>query len=118
LTPGIWYHVAGVYSQGNYIRTYVNGVLDRELATTSVLGTSTGTLKIGCEPYNTSGGLFNGLIDEVQIYKAALTAGQVAWLAGYTSVLSIPADLRQDNVIDFKDFAVLGDSWLEEILWP
>jgi len=118
LTPGVWYHVVGVYSQGNYIRTYVNGVLDRELTTTAVLGTSTGTLKIGCEPYNTSAGFFNGLIDQVQVYKAALTAGQVAWLAGYTSVLSIPADLRQDNVINFKDFAVLADSWLEEILWP
>jgi len=118
LTPGVWYHVAGAYSQGNYIRTYVNGVLDRELATTSVLGTSTGTLKIGCEPFTTSGSLFNGLVDEVQVYKTALSAGQVAWLAGYTSVLSIPADLRQDNVINFKDFAVLADSWLEEILWP
>jgi len=118
LTPGVWYHVASVYSQGNYIRTYVNGVLDRELATTSVLGTSTGTLKIGCEPYTTTAGLFNGLIDEVQVYKTALSAGQIAWLAGYTSVLSIPADLRQDNVIDFKDFAVLADSWLEQIMWP
>jgi hypothetical protein len=118
LTPGVWYHVVGVYSQGNYIRAYVNGVLDRELATTSVLGTSTGTLKIGCEPYTTTAGLFNGLIDEVQVYKTALSAGQIAWLAGYTSVLSIPADLRQDNVIDFKDFAVLADSWLEQIMWP
>ncbi len=118
LTPGVWYHVAGAYSQGNYIRTYVNGVLDREMPTTAVLGTSTGTLKIGCEPFTTSGSLFNGLVDEVQIYKTALSAGQVAWLAGYTSVLSIPADLRQDNVINFKDFAVLADSWLEEILWP
>jgi len=27
-------------------------------------------------------------------------------------------DLHEDNKIDFKDFAVLGDAWLEEILWP
>jgi len=47
-----------------------------------------------------------------------LTGAEIAWLAGYTSVLSIPADLRQDNVINFKDFAVLADSWLEEKLWP
>ena len=118
LTPGVWYHVVGVYSQGNYIRTYVNGILDRELATTAVLGSSTGTLKIGCEPFTTSGSLFSGLIDEVQVYKTVLSAGQVAWVAGYTSPLSIPADLRQDNVINFKDFAVLADSWLEEVLWP
>ena len=28
------------------------------------------------------------------------------------------ANLHQDSVIDFKDFAVLADSWLEQILWP
>ena len=28
------------------------------------------------------------------------------------------AELHQDGVIDFKDFAVLADSWLEELLWP
>ena len=30
----------------------------------------------------------------------------------------LAADLRPDNVINFKDFAVLADSWLEEIFWP
>jgi hypothetical protein len=118
LTPAVWYHVASVYSEGNYIRTYVNGVLDRETITTAVLGTSTGTLKIGCEPYTVTGGLFNGLVDEVQIYKTALSAAQVAWLAGLTSPFSIPEDLHQDGKIDFKDFAVLADAWLDELLWP
>ena len=28
------------------------------------------------------------------------------------------ANLHQDGVIDFKDYAVLADSWLEEVLWP
>jgi hypothetical protein len=28
------------------------------------------------------------------------------------------ANLHQDSVIDFKDLAVLADSWLEQILWP
>jgi hypothetical protein len=60
----------------------------------------------------------NGLIDEVRIYNRALSAAEIAWLAGYTSLVSIPADLQRDNVINFKDFAKLADSWLEEILWP
>jgi hypothetical protein len=47
-----------------------------------------------------------------------LSDAQIAWLAGYTSTFSIPADLHQDNVINFKDFAKLADSWLEEVLWP
>jgi len=28
------------------------------------------------------------------------------------------SDLRMDGIVDFKDYAVLADSWLEEILWP
>jgi len=28
------------------------------------------------------------------------------------------SDLRVDGIVDFKDYAVLADSWLEELLWP
>ena len=61
---------------------------------------------------------FPGRVDEVRIFNRVLSEAQIAWLAGHTSPLSIPADLYQDDVIDFKDFAVLADAWLEEILWP
>ena len=44
LEQGTWYHVVGVYSAGQSIRTYINGVLDRELVTADVLGASTGVL--------------------------------------------------------------------------
>jgi hypothetical protein len=61
---------------------------------------------------------FPGRVDEVRIFSRVLPAAQIAWLAGHTAPISIPADLYQDDVIDFKDLAVLGDAWLEEILWP
>ena len=85
LEVDVWYHVTGVYSLADgYIRTYVNGVLDRELITTEVLGASPGTLYIGCEPYNTGSNNFNGVMDEVRIYDYALSLGEVGWLAGRT----------------------------------
>jgi len=28
------------------------------------------------------------------------------------------ADLRVDGIVDFKDYAVLVDAWLDELLWP
>ena len=28
------------------------------------------------------------------------------------------AELRADGIVDFKDYAVLADSWLDELLWP
>jgi hypothetical protein len=30
----------------------------------------------------------------------------------------LAADLNQDDVIDFKDYAVLADQWLDEQIWP
>jgi len=77
LQPGVWYHVMCVYSQGSYIRTYVNGNLDRELITAVVLAPTSGTLKIGREPFMDAY-FYNGLIDELSIYNYALSEADVA----------------------------------------
>jgi tetratricopeptide (TPR) repeat protein len=78
---GVWYHVAGVYSlEDGYIRTYVNGVLDRELLTTQVLGASPGSFKIGCEPFATSSYNFNGVIDDLRIYNHAIDEDDIKQL--------------------------------------
>jgi hypothetical protein len=37
------------------------------------------------------------------------------WLA---DVPDLAADLNSDSMIDFRDYAVLADSWLDEQLWP
>jgi len=78
LQPGVWYHIVGTYSQGGYIKTYVNAKLDREQETTNILAASSGPLKIGCEPFNDGICLFNGLIDELSIYNYALSEADVA----------------------------------------
>jgi len=127
-----WYHVAGVYSEGNYIRTYVNGVLDRELVTTEILGTSTGAFMLGREP--TGANYFNGQMDDVRIYNRALTAPEVAYLVdiydsspgdGWLHVeIDSIANLYNDEPeglqwINFKDFAILAEDWLKkEPTWP
>ena len=78
---GVWYHVAGVYSlEDGYIKTYVNGVLDRELLTTQVLGASPGSLKIGCEPFSPSVHNFNGIIDDLRIYNHAIDEEEIKYL--------------------------------------
>jgi len=78
----VWYHVAGVYSlEDGYIRTYVNGELDRELLTTQALGASPGTFKIGCEPFSTGQYNFNGVMDDIRVYNKALSEAEVRYLA-------------------------------------
>jgi len=124
LAVGEWYHVAGVYSQqGGYIRTYVNGVLDRELATTAVLGVSPGPFRIGCEPFNTGGYNFNGAMDDIRVYSTALTEGEILAAMvggkGYPYAMSPnPADgaLHADTWVTLSwkpgDFAVSHDVYL------
>lgn len=79
LQPGVWYHVVGTYSQGGSIKTYVNAKLDREQETTNILAASEGPLKIGCEPFSGEC-LFNGLMDDLQIYNYPLSETEVAAL--------------------------------------
>jgi len=115
----LWHHVAAIGS-GTGLRIYVDGQLAASGgSTTSNYGTSTYGFNIGGGGvWDATGNWLTGKIDDVRIYSRALSGAEIAWLAGYTSLLSIPADLHQDGKIDFKDFAVLADSWLEELLWP
>jgi regulation of enolase protein 1 (concanavalin A-like superfamily) len=71
-----WYHVAGVYDKGKAIRTYVNGVLDREMATAEVAGISAGALMLGRESYSNAYWWF-GLMDDVRVYNKALTVEEI-----------------------------------------
>ena len=83
LEAGVWYHVVGVYSlEDGYIRTYVDGALDRELIMTDELGVSPGNFIIGAEPFNTGSYNFNGVMDEIRLYNFALNEHEVMGLAG------------------------------------
>jgi len=80
MTTDVWYHVVGVYSQGNYIRTYVDGALDRESATATVLAPTPETFKIGRYPPQSI--LFwNGVLDDVRVYNRALSEAEIQSLA-------------------------------------
>ncbi len=74
-----WQHVAMVWSSGQQLRFYINGVLDvptdNQPATT---GTTTGCTKliIGAGGKDAGGG-WDGLIDDVRIYNKVLTAEEI-----------------------------------------
>jgi hypothetical protein len=119
LLDTMWHHVAAVAS-GTGLRLYIDGQLASSGgSTTSNYGTSTFGFNMGGGGvYDADGNWLAGKIDEVRVYSRALSAAEAAWLAGRTSPFSIAADLNVDNVINFKDFAILADSWLDEVLWP
>jgi len=85
----VWYHVAGVYSKGQFIKTYVYGNLDRELATTAVLGASTASFKLGCGEPNTTF-FWIGALDDVRVYNRVLSQEELLFVMGQTQPVAKP----------------------------
>ena len=103
-----WHHLAASYD-GTTIRWYGDGQLvgsdsSRVLDTNDVV-------QMGRRADQTAN--FQGMIDEVRIYNRALSLAEVEYLAGTTMI-----DINNDGSIDFKDYTLLADVWLEELLWP
>jgi Domain of unknown function (DUF4082)/Concanavalin A-like lectin/glucanases superfamily/Fibronectin type III domain/Bacterial Ig domain/Viral BACON domain len=70
-----WTHLAATYD-GATLRLYVNGVQAASKAVTGAIRTSTGALRIGGNStWNDE--WFAGLIDEVRVYKRALSATEI-----------------------------------------
>jgi hypothetical protein len=80
VNDGQWHHVAGVYD-GSKIKLYVDGILDNSEVATGSIGTSPYSVLIG-ENSDNPNRLWNGLIDDVRIYDNALSAAEIAELAG------------------------------------
>jgi hypothetical protein len=136
---GQWHHVAGVFDNGK-MTIYIDGN-PREpysLGTTFGRGRYTryGFIGSGSEAsYPPPTGRANGPyleadLDDVRIYERALSPAEIAYLADdtpedgelYIAVQSV-ANLSDEEpqgsrAVNFKDFAVLIDSWLDELLWP
>jgi hypothetical protein len=115
LPVGEWTHVAASFD-GTTATFYINGETTGSGPFSFGFDTDA-TIVFGAVERNGSNP-FNGALDEVRIYSRSLSAGEVAWLAGRTEPFSVSFDLSGDGVVDFKDYAILTDAWLDELLWP
>ncbi len=138
IDDGQWHHIAGVFDAGEHL-IYIDGVIDAATSVASTFGS--GNLRYGfvserSEATEVDGAKnappwrFQGEMDDLRIYERALAAGEIANLAGAAagSVVTQPAqafmstaedsDLVDDEKVDFMDYAILIDSWLDEQLWP
>jgi len=135
---GLWVHLAATYDgtdANDACKLYLNGIEVASGPFSFGSNTSAG-LTIGNNideaSWPGSPECFNGIIDEVCIYSRALTQEEIAYLVGYVAKICppeviptppTPANLYQECpkcpwIIDFKDFAVLSDYWLQDQLWP
>ncbi len=105
LQQDIWYHVVGVYEKGRYIRTYVNGRLDRDLKTAEIAAISKGPLVIGREsfaPISSKTYWWLGALRDVCVFTYALNADEVKALSSGATpaalaaapVSSVPTDAK------------------------
>ena len=117
---GRWNHWAFTKDAGTgKMQIFLNGLLyDSRTGSNSIISAIT-SFEIGSGWY----GGYDGLIDDFQIYDYALSEAEIAYAATngtgiFDLPLLLPADLNSDNQIDFKDFALLANNWLENHLWP
>jgi hypothetical protein len=120
-----WTHIAGTYD-GNAVKCYVNAELSNSdtIGAISILVDTTG-LAIGNRADGTNRA-FIGTIDDVQIYEYALSQPEIVHVAtggdGYMPLTAASnlynEEPESERAVNFRDYAVIADSWLEQILWP
>jgi hypothetical protein len=127
-----WQHLVMTWSSGQDIRFYIDGLEDTPAGRdANTVGTITGVTALivgkgGKDTASNQG--WDGLIDDVRIYNYALSDVEIAYLFtdGEPSLhISIEsyADLYTDEPlgsqwINFKDYSILANQYLEEVLWP
>jgi hypothetical protein len=115
LEMGEWEHI-GLSFDGTDCTLYRNG--DAVGSGAYSLGPDTqAALVFGC-CQAAGGNPYNGALDEVRLYNRPLSAEEVAWLAGRTLPFSTAPDLNVDGTVNFGDYNVIADAWLDEMLWP
>ena len=121
---GQWHHVAGVYD-GSGIYLYIDGVMDAQDEATGVMNNNLYEVYVG-ENAETTGRYWNGMIDDVRIYNRGLSHGEIVSLAGESEVyqpVRSPANMsdeepRHSKKVNFKDYALMAENWLRELLFP
>ncbi|MGD8786092.1 MAG: LamG domain-containing protein [Phycisphaerales bacterium] len=113
---GRWNHWAFTKDvESGTMQVFLNGVFHDSRTDANLPISGVTSFEIGNGWY----GGYDGLIDDFRIYDYALSEAQVVYAAtNGTGIFNIPLispiDLNNDNQIDFKDFAILADSWLEQ----
>jgi hypothetical protein len=138
-----WYHIAASYD-GQYGNFYVDGVrvegpqdIGGPMDWIDDSGDYPAQFVIGSWEAPDWSEPIDGAIDEVRYYDYALNAGEVAVLAGLQGSIYVPLDVPANlvprvpdpavdpnyypdnpDIVNFLDYAILADDWLDETLWP
>jgi concanavalin A-like lectin/glucanase superfamily protein len=81
VVAGRWYHVVATYDHANF-KLYVNGRLEGTTAETRDFDYAVTPLVFGRTNSSSFDGLFNGVMDEVEVFNRALTPAEIPALDG------------------------------------
>ena len=127
-----WIHIAAVFDGPNNsqtVRLYVNGELKDSRSETSSIQSSANTLfRIGRNPLSNGTNYFNGEIDEVRVFNAALTNDQIQRMVyqelkdtnfsmGDVIPLNIPS-LSSNSLIKYFKMDTIKDDIIDNKVTP
>ena len=125
---GQWNHYAYTKKASTgEMRIYLNGVLfadeGEDTLTSPVKGSDISSFKLASDANDSGTRRYDGYLSDVRLYNKTLSYGEVRYVAGQMDDLPIPlprpeVDLYLDGDVNLKDYGVLADDWLVEILWP
>jgi len=127
----LWHHVVGM-RKSTQLLVYVDGILDGTGTVPEgydLSGTTQSNAYVGVITDFRDGTLikyFTGAIDDVRIYDYALSDTDLLSAADLTELyypVTSPANISDDEPVNsksvnFKDFAILADEWLQQLIWP
>jgi len=131
ISDGQWHHIVG-QRNGDTINTYIDGALDGMAdlpADYDLSGTSQHNAYVGVVTNNEIAApekFLIGSVDDLRIYDYALTMPEILDIMGQNELyvpLTSPANISDEEpinskTVNFKDFAILADEWLQELIWP
>ena len=99
VSTGKWYHICGVFSGGNYLKIYLNGVDTASTSTAqSTMSTSITNFVIANNHWY---GYFNGSISNVSIWNTALTLAQVTEIYNNGTPSSLSSHSATSNLVSW-----------------
>jgi hypothetical protein len=128
-----WQHIMVTWTSGQAAKLYINGILDTPTDEDDIIsGTTIGyTDVIVGRGGKDEDGSWDGLVDDFRVYEVALTAQEVQTVMNggdlpvvdtYVPLTSIANIYDEEPInfkkVNFKDFAMLADEWLQELVWP
>ena len=138
IMDGQWHHVATTYDvDTNDHVVYLDGVpgvvssFDPNLVNPTTHSIRIGNTRHEIMPWGEGMGSvpMTGDIDEVYVFDRVLSHGEIVNLLGYAPgqwfYVPVPSDAELyadespgERGVNFKDYAVLMENWLEQRLWP